>query len=221
MPNGSDNLMYSFNLGPVHFIGFTTEVYYFMNYGLKPLVLQYQWLENDLIEATKPENRKLRPWIITYGHRPMYCSDEDGDDCTLKQTLVRVGLPLLHFFPLEPLFYKYGVDVNIWAHEHSYERLWPIYDTKVYNGSYEEPYKNPNAPVHIITGSAGCKEKTDTFNKTVPAWSAFRSSDYGYTRLKAHNTSHLYFEQVSDEKNGEIIDKFWLIKDQHLPYTKG
>lgn len=57
MPQGTESLMYSFNLGPVHFIGFSTEVYYFMNYGIKTLIRQYEWLKNDLIEASKPENR--------------------------------------------------------------------------------------------------------------------------------------------------------------------
>ena len=57
MPNQRENLFFSFNLGPVHFIGFSTEVYYFMNYGIKTLVNQYEWLEQDLIEANKPENR--------------------------------------------------------------------------------------------------------------------------------------------------------------------
>lgn len=57
MPQGTDNQMYSFNLGPVHFISFSTEVYYFMNYGIKTLINQYEWLEQDLIEANKPENR--------------------------------------------------------------------------------------------------------------------------------------------------------------------
>lgn len=57
MPHGTENLMYSFNMGPVHFIGFSTEVYYFLNYGLKTLVNHYAWLERDLIEANKPENR--------------------------------------------------------------------------------------------------------------------------------------------------------------------
>jgi hypothetical protein len=55
---------------------------------------------------------------------------------------------------MEKLLHDYGVDLAIWAHEHSYERLWPLYDYKVQNGSYTEPYRNPRAPVHIITGSA-------------------------------------------------------------------
>lgn len=163
MPGNTESLFYSFNIGPVHFIGFSTEVYYFMNYGIKTLINQYTWLEKDLQEANLAANREVRPWIVTFGHRPMYCSNENGDDCTHSQTLVRVGLPFTGFFALEPLFYKYGVDVEIWAHEHSYERLWPIYDYKVYNGSKEEPYKNPGAPVHVVTGSAGCKEGREPF----------------------------------------------------------
>lgn len=131
MPKGTDNLMYSFDLGPVHFIGFSTEVYYFMNYGIKTLVNQYEWLRRDLEEANRPENRAVRPWIVTYGHRPMYCSNANDNDCTHSETLVRVGLPFTHWFGLEDLFYEHGVDVEIWAHEHSYERLWPIYDYKV------------------------------------------------------------------------------------------
>lgn len=57
MPGDSEGLWYSFNVGPVHFIAIDTEAYYFMNYGLKQLVKQYQWLEKDLIEANMPKNR--------------------------------------------------------------------------------------------------------------------------------------------------------------------
>lgn len=53
----TENMMYSFNLGPVHFIGFSTEVYYYLNYGKDLAKYQYDWIERDLIEATKPENR--------------------------------------------------------------------------------------------------------------------------------------------------------------------
>lgn len=57
MPGDSEGLWYSFNVGPVHFIAIETEAYYFMNYGIKLLVKQYEWLEKDLIEANIPENR--------------------------------------------------------------------------------------------------------------------------------------------------------------------
>ena len=134
--------------------------------------------------------------------------------------MLRVGLPFAHLFALEPLFYKYGVDVEVYAHEHSYERLWPIYDYKIYNGSYQEPYKNPQAPVHIITGSAGCKEGREPFKGKSPEWSAFHSQDYGYTILEAHNNTHLQFKQISVDKEGQVIDEFFLIKDTHGKYAE-
>ncbi|XP_001606004.2 acid phosphatase type 7 [Nasonia vitripennis] len=217
MPGDSEGLWYSFNMGPVHFVAIETEAYYFMNYGIKQLVKQFEWLDRDLTEANRPENRAKRPWVVTYGHRPMYCSNLNSDDCTNHQSLVRVGLPFLNWFGLEDLFFKHKVDLELWAHEHSYERLWPIYDFKVYNGSYSAPYTNYKAPVHIITGSAGCKEGREKFVPQRPPWSSFRSSDYGFTRMTAHNKTHLYLEQVSDDKEGEVIDRVWLIKDNFLP----
>lgn len=38
--------------------------------------------------------------------------------------------------------------------------------------------------------------------------------------MKAHNRTHLYFEQVSDDKNGEVIDSVWIVKDQPNPLFK-
>jgi len=209
---------YTFTMGPVRFISLSTELWFYPQYGLMQVVEMQKWFEATLKEANKPENRAKQPWIIIFGHRPMYCSNNDNDDCTHHESLVRVGVPFLHVFGLEPLIYKYGVDLAIWAHEHSYERLWPVYDRQVYNGSYDKPYTNPKAPVHIVTGSAGCKERHDNFDKIVDPWSAFRSDDYGYTRLQIFNSTHLYLEQVSDDKDGKIIDSMTLIKEQHGSY---
>ncbi len=33
-----------------------------------------------------------------------------------------------------------------------------------------------------------------------PFYSAFRIEDYGYTRMTVHNSTHLYLEQVSEDK---------------------
>lgn len=53
--------------------------------------------------------------------------------------------------------YKYGVDMVIQGHEHSYERLWPVYNETV----TAKNYIDPKASVHIITGKAGCNENYD------------------------------------------------------------
>lgn len=51
----------------------------------------------------------------------------------------------------------------------------------------------------LVTGSAGCKERHDNF-RNMTYFSAFRSDDYGYTRMQVFNSSHLYLEQVSDDQ---------------------
>uniref|UniRef100_A0A8D0H3S7 Purple acid phosphatase n=1 Tax=Sphenodon punctatus TaxID=8508 RepID=A0A8D0H3S7_SPHPU len=214
MPGSSEGLWYSWDIGPAHIVSFSTEVYFYLKYGQQLVGEQFRWLERDLQEASRPEQRKERPWIITMGHRPMYCSNNDQDDCTEHESIIRRGLPQ-HLYGLEDLFYKYGVDLELWAHEHSYERLWPVYDYKVYNGSSEAAYTNPGAPVHIITGSAGCKERLDPFVPELRDWSAMRIEDYGYTRMEIVNRTHLHLEQVSDDQDGRVVDGIWLIKGQH------
>ncbi|XP_072464422.1 acid phosphatase type 7 isoform X1 [Notamacropus eugenii] len=273
MPGNTEGLWYSWDLGPAHIISFSTEVYFFLHYGRHLIQKQFRWLERDLQKAN--DNRALRPWIITMGHRPMYCSNADLDDCTQHESIVRKGLSGGRY-GLEDLFYKYGshplitlpifnqhaitkcvpcarlcnqgipkqkmgsfsvgehtswggdnqpalsgpltflsptgVDLQLWAHEHSYERLWPIYDYQVYNGSQENPYTNPRGPVHIITGSAGCEELLTPFKPFPRPWSAIRVREYGFTRLHILNSTHLHVQQVSDDQDGKIVDDVWLVR---------
>lgn len=83
-----NNLFYSFNIGPAHIIGFSSEFYFFVNYGWAQIATQFHWLENDLKQANAPENRTERPWIIVLAHRPMYCSTDDHDDCSFRESIV-------------------------------------------------------------------------------------------------------------------------------------
>uniref|UniRef100_A0A183BKW7 Metallophos domain-containing protein n=1 Tax=Globodera pallida TaxID=36090 RepID=A0A183BKW7_GLOPA len=217
MPNPENqNLFFSFDLGTAHFIGFSTELYFWpIYYRHNNLATQWQWLIKDLEKANL--NRHNVPWIITMGHRPMYCSTFTGDDCTQYNSITRTGLPFGHDFALEELFFKYGVDLEIWGHEHTFERMYPVYNRTVYNGSDANPYVDPPAPVHVVSGSAGCQEKTDTFSAHPGPWSAFRSTNYGFSRMHIVNSTHLYLEQTiaADET---IEDYFWLVKNRHGPY---
>lgn len=213
MPGNTEGLWYSWDLGPAHIISFSTEVYFYLKYGQELVAKQFQWLQEDLQEATSWAHRSERPWIITMAHRPMYCTNFNSDDCAKLDSTTRTGLPGGQY-ALEELFYKYGVDVEIWAHEHSYERMWPVYNCTVYKGSPQAPYTNPMAPVHITTGSAGCRERLDPFFPLHREWSAVRIEDYGYTRIHIANKTHIHIQQVSDDRDGEIVDEIWLIKDK-------
>ncbi|KAF0292884.1 Acid phosphatase type 7 [Amphibalanus amphitrite] len=133
MPGGTEGTYYSFDMGPVHFISISTEFYYFLEYGFEQVFSQYNWLVSDLEAATDPSARAARPWIVLYGHRPMYCTNRDMDDCTRVHDRVRVGAPN-HDPPipgLEDLLMQYGVDLAVWGHEHSYERMWPLYNYRI------------------------------------------------------------------------------------------
>ena len=81
-----------------------------------------------------------------------------SSDVNLKLSIWQLTSLVHNYFcvsySFEPVFMKYGVDVVIEAHEHSYERLWPVYQGNV----YQENYNNPKAPVHIVSGAAGCNE---------------------------------------------------------------
>ena len=52
--------------------------------------------------------------------------------------------------------------------------------------------------------SQGCSERVDPFTGTRPPWSAMRSDDYGYSRMTVYNGTHLYLEQVSDDKVSDL-----------------
>uniref|UniRef100_A0A914WR41 Purple acid phosphatase n=1 Tax=Plectus sambesii TaxID=2011161 RepID=A0A914WR41_9BILA len=216
MPNSSDNQYYSFDMGPVHFVALSTEYYgFFYKYGLTPVFNQFKWLNDDLAKAN--QNRDNVPWILTYMHRPLYCSNENSEECMgLDNDLIRNGVPGVP--GLEDTFNTHAIDFGFWGHEHSYERMWPVYNRNVYNQS-ADPYHNAPAPIYVVTGSAGCYSLHAGFDQDPAPWSAVRALDYGYSILTVYNYTHLYLQQISDDKNGAVIDSLWITKDRNHYYN--
>lgn len=57
------SVFYSFDLGPVHFVSISTEVYYeYM--GISVIKNQYEWLKEDLAKAASEENRLEFDWLF-------------------------------------------------------------------------------------------------------------------------------------------------------------
>ena len=67
-----DKFWWSVNFGPMHIAVLSSDHDY--EKGSK----QIRWLDSDLEEANKPENRLQRPWVIVAVHRPMYSSGAHG-----------------------------------------------------------------------------------------------------------------------------------------------
>lgn len=209
-----NNFFYSFDIGPAHIISYSTEFYFFLKYGWHQVSRQYDWLVKDLQEANLPENRAKRPWIFTMSHRPMYCSNVGNRDCNSNSSIARKGFPLTKKYGLEKLFFKYGVDMHFTGHQHSYERTWPLYDGQVYKRSRRDPYVNPKAPIHVITGAAGNWERLSKFVPHPKPWSAVRISDYGFTKLRLINKTHILLQQISTRKEPHVVDTSYIVKDR-------
>lgn len=205
-----ENLWYSVDVGPVHLVSFSTEVYFWPeSRGL--VEAQRAWLEADLRRANA--NRASRPWVVTMGHRPLYCGT--ADDC-YSDNVTSFNRALLRT-ELEDLFQAHRVDVQFYAHEHSYERLLPVYNLHLMNTSAQRPYSYPRGPVHVITGSGGNCEGQNAFEERPGPWSAFRSTDIGYNRMQAWNATHMHLDFFSVETaggvlTGEVIDSITLVK---------
>ena len=107
-----------------------------------------KWLENDLIEANKPENRAVRPWIFMAGHRPIYYGS------TVHTELQSA---------IEGLMYKYGVDMYLYGHVHNYQRLFPVYNSTVDPAGYS----NPMATTQVLVGGTGNDEMDPGARKRV------------------------------------------------------
>jgi len=206
------NMWFSFNYGSVHFIAVDTET----DYPNAPMATscpilpcggfgvqgaQLDWLEKDLIQATA--DRKLRPWVIVSGHRPMYTPQHVNPDGSPSGECANLQAAF------EGLFHKYGVDLYIAGHKHAYQRTYPVLNNTIANS-----YTNPPYPVHLIVGGAGCDEMTNvtaTAPLADPAWIADADlTHYGMGILDVNSTAlhWRWFESL----NGAVLDQVTITK---------
>ncbi|CAB3410028.1 unnamed protein product [Caenorhabditis bovis] len=199
-----NNLFWSFDYGNTHFVGLNSE--YYAEQLEDEANAQYKWLKNDL------EKNKSR-WTIVMLHRPMYCSSETEDGCNDPQdTLARDGDK--HFPGLEKLLNEHHVDMILYGHKHTYERMWPIYKGTAFKSENPNHIRNPSAPVFILTGSAGCHSHSGPQDSIPQDFSITRLGNYGYSLLQIHNSTHISTQFVDTSENiGKHLDEFYLEKN--------
>ncbi len=154
MQKSPGNMYYSFDYSNVHFVSYSTESSFpGAPYGkIDDFGDQMTWLQNDLAKANLPENRKIRPWIIVIGHRPIYSSCEgyslNGTPIDHNHAPPSNSATLQSVF--EQIFHDAKVDLFLNGHVHSYERNYPTF-----NNTKTSDYRNPTSPFNIVIGNAG------------------------------------------------------------------
>jgi len=87
---------FSYNVGPVHMIAFTTDGPSSHDAGSD----QYNWLVQDLAAV----NRSLTPWVVFTTHRPMYCSSKmEYDEHSGLAALLEPVYPNINGNPVVPI----------------------------------------------------------------------------------------------------------------------
>jgi len=198
-PATTNEPWWSYNVGMIHFVGMSTEHNY--DIGSK----QWLWLEHDL----KHVDRTVTPWVVFGGHRAMYLnSDYGGSETSDINVMDRMILNI------EPLLYKYRVNIGFYGHNHVVQRQSAVLKKEVIQasvpvvdaeGNTVHWHEDPQATVHLVVGTGGA-----TFTKNAlaepPVWNELVFYEYGYARIEATNASYLHWEWVKSE-TGEILDR--------------
>ena len=219
MPGPALGHWYSFDAGLIHFLMLSSEVYHMAPFttasGLVvSAAAQRAWLLDDLARV----KRDTTPWLVAVYHRPFYCSNADSDECS-SLPLQWPTNPLR--VDLEPIFMAHGVDLCIEAHEHSVEIIFPLVNGTV----TQRDYLSPRAPVHWVTGTAGCNEDSGACQNPILLPSEFTDAylwgplQFGYTRMVARNATVLHLEQVVVRPQVGVWAARDIVQPAHGPFV--
>jgi len=189
----SETFWYSRNYPGVHMVFMSTE--HDFNAGSA----QYNWLQQDLSSV----DRAVTPFVIVYGHSPMYSSNSyHGSEIELRDSL-------------ESLYVEKGVDFVIAGHDHFYERTWPVNSETVIDTGIDGLFARGQAPIHLVIGMAG-RSAYEDLDEPQPEWSAFReNSSYGWTKWK-YDGDKREISVTHYRIDGTVGDEFRL---QEAPFT--
>jgi len=99
---------------------------------------------------------------------------------------------------IEPLLYKYHVDLNLYGHIHSYERTCPMYNNTCVSDGITQ----------VLIGMGGHELTEGTYSGE--KWSIYHDIDFGYTQIWMNKT-HLIFSYYHTQDD-KLADQFQLKK---------
>jgi hypothetical protein len=180
-----DSPYYSFDYGNVHFLSMATAKNKVIPYN--ETSEQYKFVKDDLKRAY--ENNSIN-WIVVYSFRSFYSSNTTHPGLDELQDLYH------------PLFDKYGVDVVLQAHNHNYQRTYPLNFnqtrafTPVITDREPEKYEyDPKGPIFITVGTGG----EDLYNFTGQA-------PFVITQFQRHGFMNIDIVENGTRLNGKFYE---------------
>ena len=191
MPGVTENMYYALSVNRVRLLSLNTESELDVA-QIKPW--QAKWIEAELAAAEKAD------WRIVVGHRPLYCSNTGGNDIPAGNKVLRRAI--------EATLHTGGADLVIQGHVHDYERTWPVFNEKAMALNYSDA----PAPVYVVNGAAGNREKNDD----PPGGKPWEPAGQNYSRAVSFGllhvtTSALSWTQITSA-DGSTQDQFTITK---------
>jgi len=194
-----DSPFYSFDYGNVHFLSMATAKNKAIPYN--ETSKQYEFVKEDLKRAH--ENKSIN-WIIVYSFRTFYSSNTTHPGLDELQDLYH------------PLFKKNGVDIVLQAHNHNYQRTYPLmYNqtktfTPIITDKGTEKYTgDQKGPIFITVGTGG----EDLYNFTGQA-------PYVITQFQRHGFLNVDIVENGTKLNGIFYENRGKTDKDHFTIIK-
>jgi len=192
---------YSFNYRNVHFVAVSTESPY--QVGSE----QYNFVNNDLSRASSDPDIN---WIVVYYHKLAYTSPADTGKGNSAEKDFR-GI-------YHPLFEKNGVDLALQAHNHNYQRSYPIkyndHDSEnpIVTDTDKNNYHDPEGQIFATVGTGGASLYLFTGQAS---FVANQYLGYGFLNVDVIDNGTTVVGKFY-ANNGNIIDQFIITKSDKV-----
>ena len=195
---GLSKQFYSFDFKNVHVLTMATDVEF--DAGSE----QYKFVVSDLTNSANNPDIK---WIIVTMHKPVYSSPNSCPDsaCEGDDELSE----LYH-----PLFDKYGVDIVLQAHAHTYQRSFPLAfnqesaSNPIVTSTSKVQYINPTGAIFAIVGTGG-GELEHELKGTSPFMAFQQDTKFGILDMHFSDNN---MESKFVANDGSTLDHFNLSK---------
>jgi hypothetical protein len=189
---------YYFDVQNVHFLAMSTELQ-----NESDRLEQLNFVINDLYNAS---SNPAIDWIVVYFHRQAYTSPSlNTPDTIMRDTY-------------HPLFDKYNVDIVLQAHNHNYQRSYPLnynvvapFNPIKVSNEMNNYYNDLAGPIFVTVGTGG-KELYPLADQ-LPYIVNQTDSSFGFLNVDVtNNGTKLSAKFLSN--NGTVEDQFTVVKSQ-------